>query len=346
MPKKLSDASKITRQQKIYNILRHHDSEEEGLLVSEIHERLLKDDINTSQKTISRDLAEMSTTYNIESGETKPTKYFCSGEYDPEYQLTFSETELLSMALALNSLSEMSDSFQKSLCEKTEAILASKLPRETANSFEKLKALTIVSPGIRAIAGIQNSEAYKTVLKALRDGKMIECENHSPYQNKEYRMVKRTFSPLKMNLVGGEQYLFAVDKEDGKVKRLKLCRMKQVKVLDQLINPAHHSLLSNVDAAIGGFGDPDMPIQKYVIHCDELMGILFQEKMMHPSQKTEEKNGEYIISFEVNPSMEIPRYLAGWAKHIRKVEPAHVMEEMQDIFKAGLELAGNKKKAA
>lgn len=346
MPKKLSDASKLTRQQKIYNILRHHDSEAEGLQVSDIHERLIKDGTNVSQKTITRDLDEMSTSHNIESSLTKPAKYYCSGEFDPEYQLTFSETELLSMALALNSLKEMSDPFQRSLCEKTEAILKGKLPRQTASRFGNLKSLTIVSPGIRAIAGVENGEAYKAVLSALESNRKIECENHSPYKDMNYRLEKRKFSPLKLNMVGGEQYLFAIEDADDKIKRLKICRLRNIKVLDEKMDPALRERELTNQHAIGGYGDAEMPVTKYVVFCDELMGILFSERMMHPTQKVTKQGDEYVITFECNPSQEISRYLAGWAKHIRSIEPAETMAEMEEIFVAGIELGRPKKEAA
>lgn len=346
MPKKLSDASKLTRQQKIYNILRHHDSEEEGLLVSEIHARLITDGTNVSQKTITRDLDEMSTSHNIESSLTKPARYYCSGDFDPEYQLTFSETELLSMALALNSLKEMSDPFQRSLCEKTEAILKGKLPRQTASRFGTLKSLTIVSPGIRSIAGIENSEAYKAVLSALEAGKKIECENHSPYKDKAFRVEKRKFSPLKLNMVGGEQYVFAMDDADQKLKRLKICRLRNVRVLEEKMDPVLREKELANQHAIGGYGDTEMAVTKYVVHCDELMGILFSERMMHPTQKVKQKGDGFVITFESNPSQEISRYLAGWAKHIKNVEPPEVMAELKEIFEAGIELGKGNKEAA
>lgn len=345
MPKKLSDVSKVVRHQKIYNILRHHTDEENAISISEIHSRLLKESVNTSQKTISRDIAEMCISHKIEATEEGITRYYCSGEYEPDYQLTFNESELKTMALALRSLREMSDPFQRSLCEKTEAILLSKFPKDVALDFEKLKSLTIVSPGIRAIAGVDNSEAYKQIFKALWEGKAISCYNYSPYQEKDFRNRLRTFSPLKLNMVGSEQYLIVHDHEDHIIKRLKLCRMKGVKVLDMKIDESLLSKLDNLEACIGGYGGPGMPTEKYTIHCDELMAVLFQEKMIHPSQTITEENGNFKISFEAHPSIEIARYLAGWAKHISYIEPHSLLDEMNEIWDAGVDIIKNKKAA-
>jgi predicted DNA-binding transcriptional regulator YafY len=335
MPKKLSDLPKHVRQQKIYNILRHITSEDEALSVSEIHHRLTDDDVVTCLKTIKRDLEEMSVSHKFMATETMPARFFCSDEYEPDYQLTFNESELKTIALALQSLKESSDHFQKSLCEKTETILMSKLPREIAIEFEKLKALTIVTPGVRGVVGVEDGEAYKLVLKALTEGKVIECENHSPYKDKAYRKKLRVFSPIKLNMVGSEQYLMAMDHEDKEIKRLKICRMKNVKITSQKVD---ETILEskNLESSIGGFGGPNSPVQKYEIHCDELMGILFQEKKIHPSQVVTETKTGFIITFETNPSIEIPRYLAGWAKHIQRIEPASVYDEVKDIWSQGL----------
>lgn len=345
MPKKLSEISKSVRQQKIFNILRHHTEVDEALPISEIHARLIREDIQTCQKTIQRDLIEMSSTHKIESTDGKPSRYFCSNEYEPDYQLTFSESELTTLALALRSLKEMSDDFQRSLCEKTETILLSKLPREIASDFEKLKAFTIVSPGLRAVTGQENGQGYSLILKALQGQRVIECTNHSPYQSKTNSQIIRRFSPLKLNMVGGEQYLLVHDHRDGIIKRLKVCRMSDIRILETKIDPQLLSKVDDLSASIGGFGGPEMEIRKYAIHCDELMATLFKEKKFHPSQKIETSGENYIITFETNPSIEIARYFSGWAKHIRRVEPEETYREIQDIWHAGLELSRVRKAA-
>ena len=341
MPKKLSDHSKSTRQQMIYNILRHHTDEENALSISELHNRLIKEDVNTCQKTIKRDLEEMSVSHKFLSTETTPMRFYCSDEYEPDYQLTFNESELKTMALALQNLKEMSDTFQRSLCEKTEAILLSKLPKEIAKDFEKLKSMTIVTAPLRGVVGLEDGESYRLVLKALTEERVIQCLNNSPYKDKASRNTVRTFSPIKLNMVGSEQYLMAIDHDDQKLKRLKICRLKNIKILNQKVDKKSLND-KDLESSIGGFGGPEMNVQKYVIHCDELMAILFQEKKMHQSQEVIEENGSYKITFEANPSIEISRYLAGWAKHIHQIEPASVRQELEDIWSAGIHYKDHK----
>lgn len=345
MPKKLSDIPKVVRHQKIYNILRFFTSEDNSLTVSDIHAKLIKDDINTSQKTIQRDLMDMSSTHKIMATETRPARWYCSAECDLDYELTFSESDLKTIALALRSLREISDTFQRTLCERTEATLLSKLPKNIAADFEKLSSYTIVSPSLRTIAGVESSIAYKTILKALKEERVIRCENHSPYKDESYRKIQRTFSPLKLNMVGGEQYLLVQDHMDNKVKRLKVCRMKNIEIRNEKVDQNLLANLNDLDMSIGGYGSPGMESQIYEIYCDELMATLFEEKKMHPNQVVEKVNGEYVIRFESYQSIEIARYLSGWSKHIRHVNPKSVMDDMQEIWEAGLKRVPQKRAA-
>lgn len=346
MPKKLSEHDPITRHQMIFNILRQRTSEESAMSVSEMYAALVGKGIKTCEKTVKRDLEKMESTHKLFATEEKKGKrYYRDEEYDPDYQLTFHESELITMALALQNLREMSDQFQRSLCERTESILLGKLPKTVAQDFQKLKSLTIVTAPFRSIVGVEDKESYAKVMKALSESRVIRCRNNSPYKDKEYRKVLRTYSPLKLNMSGSEQYLFAVDHDDWQVKRLKICRLKDLQILDQKIDKSKMPSVDELDASIGGYGGPGTPVKKYVIHCNELMAILFQEKMMHPSQKVEEKNGEFIITFEANPSVEITRYLAGWAEYIDYVEPIDVFEDMKKIWEAGIKSKSGKKVA-
>lgn len=335
MPKKYSDLSVPERHQKIYNILRLQSSADYALTITDVFEALKKEGIKVSWKTVERDLDRMVITHKLLVTDDKPKSYYSEYNYKPDYQLTLTDSELKTIALALSALREMSDPFQRNLCAKTEAIFQGKLPSNVARDFEGLKSLTIVTPAFRAEAGVGNSEAYKKVLDALKRGLVIKCENHSPYKDEDYHSVQRTFSPLKLNMVGSEQYLIIQDHEDMEIKRVKLCRLHNVTILDQKIDKSLLTKVDNLKASIGGFGGPGVPVQKYVIHCDRLMATLFKEKKIHSSQEITESDGKYTITFEANPSVEIVRHLAGWAKHIHAVEPMDVLLEMQEIWEAG-----------
>jgi predicted DNA-binding transcriptional regulator YafY len=345
MPKKFSALSKQARQQEIYNVLRHHIDDETALAVTEIRNRLEDKDITVSAKTIQRDLEDMSTSHMIESSFTKPTRYYCSGDYDPDYQLTFSESELKVLSLSMMSYREMADPFHRSLCDQTVTIFRSKLPKIIAKEFDSLSDYTIVSPGIRSVSGADTRRNYQKILEALKDKRQIQCENHSPYKEPEQRNEVRTFNPLKLHLVGGEHYLIVYDDRDQKLKRLKICRLQDVKILSSAVPKEYFERSLEQDLSVGGFGGPGENQVTYEICCDEVMATLFGEKLFHPSQSISRTAEGYVIRFTTNPSIEIARYFSGWAKHIHWVSPNALQDEIEEIWFAGLARAKTSKAA-
>lgn len=337
MPKKFSDTSKEVRQQKIYNILKMCTEEEDGLTISEIYERLRDEGIKASEKTIQRDLLlYMPNTHYIQCSGVKPFRFYCDPDYKPEYQLAFSDSELHTMTLALDSFREMAPQHLKELAQKTEVILLSKLPKSIAEEFQKLKALTIVTPSFRGESGVEQSDSYKKAMRALKEGVVIKCRNVSPYKDEAHAREIRTFSPLFLHVSGSEHYLMAVDHQDKQPKRLKICRLQDIELTGERIDKSLREKHKDLSKTIGGFGGTHEPVVKYTITCDKLMATLFKEKKIHASQDIRSDGRNYFITFEANPSKEIIRDLAGWAQHIQSVEPMEVMDELQEIWQAGL----------
>ena len=338
MPKKFSDFTKIYRHQKIYNILRQC-SEDSALSVSEIHTRMIKDGIDVSGRTITRDLEEMSESHKLQSTDGMPVRFYASEDFRPDYQLNFNEEQLQTIILALESLKQMSPEYLKDLCQKTETTLIGKLPKEISEEFSKLKALAVVKPSLAGEAVAKEKEGFRLVMKALREGKVFQCENHSPYKNKEYNSQKRLFAPLLLNMSGGEPYLFVHDEESKTLKKVKLSRLKHVVIQDKAVDKTLTKKINNLDKAIGGYGGLNEPVSKFSVKCDEEMAQTFDERKIHHSQKIEKKGSHFIISFEANDSSEIIRYLAGFGGHIKEVHPVDAYEKLKAIWRAGLEAA-------
>lgn len=337
MPKKFStDWSKETRQQEIYNILRYR-SEDSSMTASEVVEALERKGCKASSKTILRDLQEdMEQTHGIRWTETKPHRFYVDAEFKPTYQLNLSEWELQTMTHALDSFREMGPPHLKEPALKAEVVLLSKVPKGVAEHLEKIKSITAVTPAFRGESGIEYSQAYRLVMRALLDGVVIKCRNISPYKDESSGKVIRTFSPLFLHIAGSEHYLIALDHEDQQVKRLKVCRLHDIEVTSQKFDTSIRIKYRDVTSSIGGFGGAEDQVMKYTITCDKLMATLFQERKIHSSQQIRTNGTDYFITFEANPSKEIIRDLAGWAMHIKDVQPAEVMNELMEIWEAGL----------
>lgn len=338
MPKKNSDFSKPYRHQMIYNIL-FQTSAESALTVSQIHERLIKNDVNCALRTVTRDLDEMSESHKLLAVEEVPNRYYASEDFKPDYQLNFNEEELQTIILALGSLKSMSPEYLKDLCQKTETTLIGKLPKNVSKDFTKLKAMAVSKPSLAGESVSKDKEGFRLVMKALREGKVFECENHSPYKDKEYNTHKRKFAPLLLNMSGGDPYLFVHDENSKTLKKVKVSRLKKVVVLDQAVDKTHLKKIKNLDNSIGGYGGLNEPVTKHIVTCDKDMANFFDEKKIHHSQTIVPKGQHYQITFESNDSLEIIRYLAGFGDQIHDVQPAEVYDKLKSIWRAGLRAA-------
>ncbi len=337
MPKKFStDFSKDVRQQEIYNILRYR-TEDSSITTTEVAELLEKKGCKASNKTILRDVQdEMGDTHGIRCTETKPNRFYVDGDFKPQYQLNFSEWELQTITHALDSFREMGPPHLKEPALKAEAVLLSKVPKGVAEHLEKIKGITAVTPSFRGESGIDYSQAYRLVMRALMDGFVINCRNISPYKDDCFAKKVRTFSPLFLHIAGSEHYLIALDHEDNQPKRLKVCRLQDIEVTNKKFDISIRAKHRDFSNSIGGYGGSEDLVIKYTITCDKLMATLFQERKIHSTQQVRSNGNEYFITFESNPSKEIVRDLAGWALHIKDVKPVEVMNELMEIWEAGM----------
>jgi len=225
MPKKFSDKSKPVRHEALYQLL--SDNEDHALSVTELTELLEKRGIVSCRKTVTRDLAEMDKSFGITSDGGYPEKFFKLSGHKRDYQLNFSESELQTMILALDGLKIKASMAVKTLCTRTETILLSKLQEADRVDFAHLKSITLFTPSFRGESDLENPESFKLVMNALKTNRVIECENHSPYADPAHKPELKKYSPLYLNLVGGENYLWVHDHQDNMPKQLKICRLKE-----------------------------------------------------------------------------------------------------------------------
>src|SRR5690606_10583895 len=150
----------------------------------------IRSGLDVSSRTVSRDLEIMSQSHKLQATETMPNRYYASGGYTPDYQLNFNEEELQTILLALDSLKSMTTGYMRDLCIQTEVTLLGKLPKDVMEDVNTLKSLVTINGSILGKAISKDKETFCTVMKALREGKVIECQY--PTSDKK----KRVFSPL------------------------------------------------------------------------------------------------------------------------------------------------------
>ncbi len=307
--------------------------------VSAIHRYLTRADINVSQRTVARDLDEMSLTHKLQSTESIPVRFYTSPDFEPDYQLSFNPEQLQMIFLALQTLRVQSSDFIKNLCLQTEIALLAKLPNGTIADAEDLKELTLVTPTVSGLGANIDHENFKLVMTALREARVIECLNHSPYQSHQQQQRKRIFSPLLLQVIGADSYLFVHDHHSQSNKKVKVSRLSQIRLLDEKVNPKHRGQLRNLEQLVGSYGGTDEQWSHYSILCTPAMAQHFREKKFHSQQEITAEGENFRISFYANHGAEIIRYLAGFGDNILEISPASVKQQIENIWRSGLKVA-------
>lgn len=310
-------ASKSQRKNLILGLLRGRTSES-ALSVLELTKLLVDKNIDVTDRTVRRDMLELSSEFGLASTEDFPERYFLTADYHIKHQILFSDVELQVLLIALNNLKHTSDKFFESVAAGIEGHILKNLPTDA------LKVLQTESKKYffdMSLAGKPKSSAEKNfglILEALRTNKCFTCKNISPYKSRKLQERLRSFAPYRFVLTAGVPYLLVQDLDDKQIKRLRVNRIESVKLLERDVD---HSLKVNWEKyttqSLGGFGGEAQELHRVIINCDETMANYFIEKTIHASQKVQQLDeGSFRLQFDVPLSHDFVRLVASFLPHI------------------------------
>ncbi|GEM_PF-1294982 len=335
MPIKNSDLQKSERHHLLYGILKSRTSEDNALTVTEIFEILSKE-VSVDRKTVGRDLEEMSGPYKLLETEEKPRRYYVSSDFSPDYDLSFNEDELQALILSLENLRHVAPIGIEKIISGVRSKILSKLPKTLAEDFARFQEKLVVTDSVTGMEKGDDAESSKLILEALRSEKAIEVKNFSPY--KKERPQSRVIYPLLLNLTGGVFYLIASDPSDKlKIKRFRLSRLKDVKILSEKIKIKSNTALKSLDFSFGGYGTGDEPLVDYKIICSGQLSLFFRERVFNKTQKIKNLSENQIeVSFKSRSSDEIIRLLAGFGSDLHSVSPSIIQDQILSVWRSGL----------
>jgi len=325
---------KRQRQDIIIQFLKRKDPES-AVPVSTIFKYLQSQGYNGTDRTVRRDIEELSADMGLTSTEDKPERYYISKEYNFVHNLELNEESLQTVLIALNSLKKTShEYFEESATQAENAIYAALAPDIEA-SLRQTKERYFFDFSMAGKPIKDNNKDFQKIMQAIRTNTIITCKNNSPY--KENNNSKKTICPHRFILAAGIPYLLAKDLNDNKIKTYRMCRIVDVELLKEKFEPQQLKD-SDIPNFIGGWGATEENATKIEFHCKEKMGTYFKEKMIHHSQKVvKTSSGEYKVNLECAMSSEITRLLASFGPELISVSPRQLYDDIIDIFEGGLE---------
>jgi predicted DNA-binding transcriptional regulator YafY len=322
-------SKKAKRHDQILLLLKGRE-ESSALKISDLCEQLDQAGFGVDVRTVRRDIEEMSTEYGILGCEGYPERYYLSSDFHFKHQVMFTDEELQVLMISLNNLKHTSDKYFQSMASQVENSILKNLPIQTVATLRQEKEKYFYDFSISGKPESSSEKDFKLLMEALRRNKQFSCKNISPYKDHKKQERMRYFSPYKFVLTAGIPYLLVQDVEDKQIKRLRLNRVKEVKILDAQVDV---KLKVNWDKytveSLGGYGGADQKNEDVVIICDQTMAFYFQEKTIHSSQKMAMLDeNKYKLTFKVPLSFEFIRLISSFLPHILDIQNVGLKEQI------------------
>jgi predicted DNA-binding transcriptional regulator YafY len=314
----MGKVSKARRQDIIFEYLRGK-SEDSSLSASQIHQKLVAEQIDIDLRSVRRDLEELSSSHGLSSTETRPERFYPTKDFSLRHKLELSESSLQVLMIALNNLKQTSHEYFHDLTTEVEnAILANLGPRlqEELRENKKRYHYSYGSSGKPESTGLKD---FEKIMQAIRHNKVFTCKNNSPYKDKEYNERRRKFAPYIFILNSGAPYVVVKDMDDGVFKKLRMTRVSEVRLTPTVFEPIDLDTI-NLDGMIGGYGGLNEPIADIEITCSPIAATYFRENVIHHSQNIEKiDQATYIVRLKCSKSKELERLVKSWGKEVIKI---------------------------
>jgi predicted DNA-binding transcriptional regulator YafY len=311
--------TKARRQDIIYEYLRGKD-QDSSLSASEIHQRLVAEQIDIDLRSVRRDLTELSETHGLVSTDSRPERFYSSKDFSLKYKLELSESSLQVLMIALNNLKQTSHEYFHDLTTEAETAILNSLGESFQEELRETKERYYYSYGSSGKPESTSLKDFDKIMQAIRKNKVFTCKNNSPYKDKDYNERRRKFAPYIFILNSGAPYIIAKDMDDLKFKKLRMTRITEVRLTPSTFEPTDIDQI-NLEGMIGGYGGLDEPIVDIVIQCSNIVATYFKENIIHQSQVIEKKDDHYLVKLRCSKSKELGRVIKSWGKEIYSTTP-------------------------
>ena len=336
LAKIMDKVTKQRRQELIFQILKGK-SADSGLTASEIHQRLKSEGLAIDLRTIRRDLTTLSSSHGLCSDERRPERYYPSADYQLKYELHLNENTLQVLLIALNNLKFTSHDYFKNFATETETTIFNSLDAKIAESLRQSKEKYYFDYSTAGKPASTNTKDFEKIMFAIRENKIITCNNDSPYKTDEYNKRRRQFAPYIFILTSGIPYLIVQDQSDLTFKKLRATRIKNVHLSSKSFDRIDIKNELHLENFIGGWGGLSEESAQIKIGCDAHMATYFQERIIHPTQTVRKiSDNTYEITFKCAQSSELARLISSFGGHVNSIEPADLYDDVKAIWESGI----------
>lgn len=335
----MTKLSKSRRQDLIFSLLKGKD-EDSALTIFEIYEFLSKEDIAIDKRTIRRDMDELSETHGLISTDSHPERFYPSKDFEIKYKLELNNLTLQTLIIALNNLKHTSHDYFNDYATQAETTILAALDQKTSDELRASKDKYIFDFSLAGKPNHSEIKEFEKIMTALRENRIIYCNNDAPTKDASYNQRKRQFAPYKFILTAGIPYILVQDLEDKEFKKLRITRLKNVSLSKNSFLPENIENILNLENLVGGWGGLKDDSLDITITCNKLMATFFKEKIVHQTQNLSEISPDkFEIHFKCSHSHEFIRLISSFGGNVIHVEPKEIFDEIKEVWSSGLKNA-------
>ncbi len=306
-----------------WELLRTLQTRRRGIGLDELAERL-----EVNRRTVQRDLEVLATLFPVESHTGEFGKKFwrvrCEADSVGELQMTF--TEMLSLHLSSQLLAPLAGTPFGDGLDSALGKLRAILPTRSLNYFRDLDDALHCKSMVQADY-TEHRDQIAALNRAIVHREAVRITYHSASQGRE---LTSRFCPYGVVLLASSLYVIGhLDRYD-EVRTLKVTRIGEVEETGEMFDrPADFSLADHTAGAFGVFG-PGEP-RCIRVRFTEWAATNLRENTWHPSQSITEDDGAALTAeFELSSTVEFKRWLLGFGRHARVLDPAELAQEIAE----------------
>lgn len=183
-------------------------------------------------------------------------------------------------------------------------------------------------PSFEAIFDVEIFEVFRS---AAQEQHWLTFYHRKP--DPEAKAEKRRLAVLTLQLINGGWYAVGFDEERQAIRQFLLARVSEVAVeKTKFQRDKYEALLKKYQqrTGMGPFGNQNP--ERIRIRFDREVAAFVQERDWHPSQAFRTlKNGKLEMTLEMEPNIDLQRWLAGWLGQFEVLEPVALREKVAEI---------------
>ncbi len=293
-----------------------------------VNKRSLAEELEISEKTIQRDIEYMKTEYDAPIEYNRKTRNLYYSKQFTLSPLSLNESDFFMLAVTEKVLNQYKGTLYENRVKTFFNKINSLFDNKEMIQLEDVDEL--VSFNLGPVKEL-NKGVFDIIEKAIRYQRTIKVDYTSL---KEKKRQKREFNPYHLRNYKGDWYIIGYDYTKKSIRVLNLLRINSAEYIGRkkFVIIENFDINSYFKFSFGNY--IGKKVYEVKIRFSPGLSPRIKEKIWHHTQEIKEfKNGSIILSFKLNSTKEIKKWILQWGKECVVLSPKELHAEMKKEIK-------------